>query len=186
MKNQQHFLFLSALLCCLYACKNGEDKNLVKGKAIDCTDVVKDLEIEVIEKTVKPDFTGEINYYYRGDSSKIDYKVKIEVGQVASYYFYDTAQHLQQENHYECGALHGVQTKYYTNGKPSETLEMDHGRRHGWHKSYYVTGGVKATENWERGKINGPITMYDSLGHKIGLSTRDAYDSLFHADQIKR
>lgn len=138
-----------------------------------------DPEVVLIEKTFSPGFTGLVPKYYPGDSTKLDYLLMVSNGELKSRYFFDPDQHLQEENHYDCQAMHGVQKRYHTNGQVKEILEMDHGVRHGHHLRYNKTGKLQASERWKEGRPAGPIRVYDSLGKFSHYVNRNKYDSLF-------
>lgn len=141
--------------------------------------VVEDPEIKIIEKTFPPDFTGFVPKYYNYDTSHIDYLLEVKNGELKARYFFDRDRHLEEENHYDCRSMHGLQKRYYINGKVKESLEMDHGVRHGYHIKYSPSGKIRASERWKSGEPAGPIRVYDSAGNFSHYANRNQYDSLF-------
>lgn len=141
--------------------------------------VVEDPEVKVIEKTFEKNFSGFVAKYYHYDSTRIDYLLEVKNGELKTRYFFDHERHLQEENHYDCQAMHGMQKRYYTNGVVKEELEMDHGVRHGLHNRYWPNGKIKASERWHRGNPTGPIRVYDSAGAFSHYANRREYKKLF-------
>jgi len=165
------------LVLFITACGHTSKHNSVEPVYRDA--IVTDPEIEVMEKTFDRDFTGLVPKYYAGDSNKLDYLLVVSNGELKARYFFDRNQHVQEENHYDCAAMHGTQKRFFTNGKVKEILEMDHGLRHGRHIRYNENGELMASENWKEGKPAGPIKVYDSLGKFSHYAGREKYDSLF-------
>jgi antitoxin component YwqK of YwqJK toxin-antitoxin module len=175
---RERFKYLAFLFFVLLsACHHQEPGPPVK--AIDIHSIKPDPEIQVMEKDFSEGFTGIVPKYYGEDSSRLECLMFVENGELKTRYFFDRLQRLQEEDHYDFSAMHGIQKRFYPSGHIKESLEMEHGIRNGLHVSYYDNGHVKAKETWKQGKRQGRIVAYDSLGEFSYEAPGNQYEALF-------
>ena len=136
-----------------------------------CSNAIKFPNAEMMEKTVKPGFTGDLNNYWGTDTKKLDFKHSFLDGKIIQSKFYYENGKVQEEYNYKCQSLHGSMKYFYENGQLLAIVSYEFGRREGNSFKYDSLGNVRQKVIFRNDKLIGEPISYDENGNELKEST---------------
>ncbi|HEX2616436.1 MAG TPA: hypothetical protein VHL57_02785, partial [Flavobacteriales bacterium] len=123
------YLIATAVL----GCSSGSVADNASSPVIDsCATAVKfDMAMQLEQGLGANGYTGELKNYMGEDTTRLDFRHVFENGHLVASYFYDTLGGIQEEFHFRCAALHGVQKQFHPNGVLAGSIPYRYGRLQG-------------------------------------------------------